>query len=865
MKKTEQVTPNQRLRETRKQHYWTQSQVAEKVGTTVVNVNRWERGTTVPSLYFQQKLCELFGKSLEELGLAPASKPLEQIASISTLPQIWNVPLRRNLYFTGRQNILNLLEKTLWQDNTATLTQTQAISGLGGIGKTQTAVEYAFRYQNNYNAVLWAKADSREILTSDFMALASLLNLPEKNEPDQSQAVEAVKHWLIKHTGWLLILDNIENIDLAHSFLPINSNGHILLTTRTQSIGSLAQCINLEKMEPEDGALLLLRRARLIEPTASLAQASATDRTQALLLAHLLDGLPLALDQAAAYIEETDCGLTGYVERYHTHQAKLLKLRGNTDLGHPETVATTWSLSFEQVQKANPAAADLLRLCAFLHSDAIAEEIVANGATALEPTLEPMAEDPIELDAAIRELRKYSLVRRDPEAHALYVHRLVQAVLKTSMDEQTQRKWAERTVLVVNHVLPADLKFEMWPRYQRYLPHAQVCATYIEQWQFKSSAASRLLAMTGSYLRERCFYSQAEPLLQQALAIRQQILGPEHPDTAQSLNSLALLYQEQGKYAEAEILHQQALTIWTQTLEPTDLTLVDGLENLATLYFLQGKYDQDIEILQRVLAIREQVLGPLHASVAFTLNSIASVFTDQDNYTLAEQYGKRSLAIIEQTIGLEHPETAPVFNNLAVLYTEMGKYEQAEQWHRKALAIREQALGPDHHLVSLSLSNLGYTCYMQGKYIQAEPLYLRALAIDERNFGSEHPDVAITLDNLGALYREQGKYEQSQTIHLRALAIREQVFGSDHKETAYSLKNLAKLYAAQSLYRKAEPYYQRALAIYERQWGMEHLDVADILENYSKLLRHTGRVENALRLEERASAIRQGHTQKNPL
>jgi transcriptional regulator with XRE-family HTH domain len=295
VKKAEQAISNQRLRDSRKQHYLTQSQVAEKLGTTVVNVSRWESGATIPSLYFRQKLCELFGKHPDELGLLPEAERQEQAAAAVTAPALWNIPFRRNPYFTGRHGALGRLEEVLQTGATAALVQTQAISGLGGIGKTQTAVEYAYRHQSTYQAVLWAKADSREMLTSDFVELAALLQLPEKDEPDQSQVVGAVKGWLKDYPDWLLILDNVEDLDLARDFLPSSSKGHILLTTRRQSTGSLAQRIDLEEMEVEEGALLLLRRAKLIEPTDSFEQAPASERVQALELARLLGGLPLAL------------------------------------------------------------------------------------------------------------------------------------------------------------------------------------------------------------------------------------------------------------------------------------------------------------------------------------------------------------------------------------------------------------------------------------------------------------------------------------------------------------------------------------------------------------------------------------------
>jgi transcriptional regulator with XRE-family HTH domain len=195
MKKTDKILPNRLLRNQRKLHCWTQSQVAEKLGTTTVNVNRWESGLTFPSLYFRQRLCELFGKSAEELGHIPETERQERAIALASpsLPPLWNVPFRRNPFFTGREEVLVRLREALTGGRIAAVTQPQAISGLGGVGKTQTAVEYAYRYQSHYQAVLWVKADSRELLIADIVNLARLLNLAEQDEQDQNRAVAAVK------------------------------------------------------------------------------------------------------------------------------------------------------------------------------------------------------------------------------------------------------------------------------------------------------------------------------------------------------------------------------------------------------------------------------------------------------------------------------------------------------------------------------------------------------------------------------------------------------------------------------------------------------------------------------------------------
>jgi tetratricopeptide (TPR) repeat protein len=504
---------------------------------------------------------------------------LEQANLLEPLPAIWNVPYQRNPFFTGRQDVLLQLHSLLRANTAVAMAQTQAISGLGGIGKTQIASEYAYRYYNDYRLVLWVKSSSREELVADYIAIAVLLDLPKNSIQDQSVAVNTVKRWLETHPGWLLILDNADDLAMVRDYLPFGNKGHILLTTRSQTMSGLAQRVEIEKMGREDGVLFLLRRAGIIAPSATLDNASETDRATALEIVRAMDGLPLALDQAGAYIEETKCGLSSYLTLYRTHRAKLLDQRGGLVPIHPEPVTTTWSLSFENVEQASPAAAELLRLCSFLAPDTIPEEIFTEGAPDLGPVLHLATTDPPELNAAIRELLKYSLIHRDPYTKTLTIHRLVQAVFKDAMDQDTQCSWAERTVKAINRTFP-EVEFESWFHCQRLLPHAQVCKALIEEWDLAFPESAQLLHRAGHYLLTRTQYLEAEPFVQGALAIREKVLGPEHPDTAASLNNLTWLYQCQGKYEQAEPLMQRALTIWEKALGPENVNTAISINDL---------------------------------------------------------------------------------------------------------------------------------------------------------------------------------------------------------------------------------------------------------------------------------------------
>lgn len=726
------------------------------------------------------------------------------------------MPYPRNPFFTGRVKVLEQLHAALTSNGTA------ALSGLGGIGKTQTAIEYAYRHREDCKAVFWAKADSRDVLLSGFVAIAGLLHLPEKDAQDQNLAVAAVKRWLEANTDWLLILDNADDLAIAREFIPTERKGHVLLTTRAQATGGIAQRVEIEEMGPEEGALFLLRRAKLIAKDAQLAQASHADRALAEEISKELDGLPLALDQAGAYIEETACGLSDYLGLYRSHGAKLLKRRGTIVSDHPDPVATTWALSFERVEKASPAAAELLRFCAFLHPDAIPEELITKGAPELGPVLEPVAVDPFELNAAIAETLKYSLLRRDPTAKTLDIHRLVQAVLKDGMNETTQHLWAERAVQATSRVFPlTSNEVRSWPTCARLLPHALTAARHADTLEVAAEATGRLLNQAGLYLYSRAEFAQVAQLYQRALVLTEQALGKKHPYVAACLNNLAELYHTLGRYTEAEPLYQRALGIW------------------------------------------EHVLGSKHWAVATALNNLAGLYHDQEQYSKAETFYHKALAVREQVLGPQHPDVSASLNNLAQLYRDQGRSTEAEPLYQRALTVAEQALGPSHSDVAQSLNNLAEFYRAQGRYAEAEPLYQRALTIWKQTLGPQHPEIAAGLNNLALLYRAQGRYSEAESLHRQALAIREQTLGPDHPAVAASLNNLAWLYDAQGKYAEAEPLYQRALMVWENSLGSEHSNVAACLENYAALLRQTKREAEAAKMATRAGAIRAKHAQEN--
>lgn len=850
------TAPNTHLRRAREYRNLTQTELAEAIGVTTVTISRWENGNSTPAPFYREKLSEFFQMNAQALGLISREEKSSLDTPVETSPVIWNAPYHQNPFFTGREKILTRLRDAFTAKRQGALTRPQALSGLGGVGKTQIAMEYAYRYRDEYRTVLWVRANSYEALISDFVAIAAVLNLPEQNASEQSRVITAVKRWLVQKTHWLLIFDSADNLHMVSDYIPTPCQGHVLLTTRSHVTGKVADFIETDKMSPDEAALLLLRRARLLPLDAPLNQLSKDNRSLAASICQNLDGLPLAINQAGAYIEETGSGLADYLQLYQTHRWKLLQWRETLATDYPYSVATTWSLSFEKIAQTNPAAAELLQIFAFLVPDAIPEEILIQGNPEFSSTLQTATTDAIQLNETIRSLLTFSLLRRSPDSKTLTIHRLVQAVLKDRMDENTQRYWAERTVRVVNRVFP-EVEFSTWGLCQRYLPQAQVCANLIIQYQLAFPEAARLLDLTGFYLLQRGRFNEAEQFLQQARAMREEVSGSKHPDTAANLNNLAQLYQFLGKYELAESFCQRALAIREEVSGPEHPDTATSLNTLANLYDGREKFEQAEPLFQRALAIRENMPATEQASTALTLNDMAVHYANRGKFEQAEIFSQRALAIRETILSPEHPDLAVSLGNLAGIYHAQGKYDRAEALYQHTLTIFYQAMGPEYSDEAIVHDNLAWLYIDQGKYEQAEISCRRALKISEKALGDDHPNVSQSLMTLAWLYQLQEKYEQAELLYRRALAIREKTLGPQHSYTATSFSRLAILYTKQGLYEQAETFALRALEIREKALDPEHQSTASSYHDLAAIYQAQGKLEQAETFVLRAVKIRE--------
>ncbi|HJT57585.1 MAG TPA: tetratricopeptide repeat protein, partial [Ktedonobacteraceae bacterium] len=595
------------------------------------------------------------------------------------------------------------------------------------------------------------------------------------------------------------------------------------------------------------GSKLLLRRAKILEPGGILEQITPEDHANAQKIVAALEGLPLALDQAGAYIEETGCSLAEYLERFTQRDLPLLKRRGEVRRDHPDSVVTTWSLCFEEIEQSDLVAADVLRFCAFLAPDAIPQELITAHAAEPGTHLQPLATDMSRFDEAIANLRRFSLVERNRSEQTLSMHRLVQIVLQANMDAPLQRLWAERVVQSAIKVFPTPGE-EAWPGCQRYLPHVQRCMTLVDEYALEHLEAGGLFYRAGRWLHEHAQYIEAEKFYLKALDLEEKRDEQIYPDQARILDSLAWLYLDQGAYQEAAPLFQRALTIKQTVFGSEHAEVALTLHALGRLAHAQGAFAQAKEFYQQSLAIKEQGLGSDHAETATTLHALAWLYHDQQCYDLAEPLYQRALSIRKQVFGVSHISIAISLHQLARLYHQQGRYPEAETLYKQALAMKEQIQGAHHPFTAITLHYFARLYHDQQLYTEAEALYQRALIIREKVLGPDHPFTATTLHYIARLYHDQRLFAQAEAHYQRALAIREQVYGSDHSVTAITLHHLARLYEMQGQHIEAEHCYRRTLTIREQALGPAHRSTIDVAREYAHLLRALQRESEATQL-----------------
>jgi tetratricopeptide (TPR) repeat protein len=700
--------------------------------------------------------------------------------------------------FTGREAELYRLDSTLLGgDKPAAITQATisraAVAGMGGIGKTSLAVEYAHRYRHFYAGVWWCPTESRIGLVTALASLSVELGAVAADEPDLEKAAKAgLRRLAEQRATWLLIYDNVTSPDQIAELLP-TANAKVLLTSRFPDWAGWAEEVALDVLQPAEAIAFLERRA------------GRQDASGAATLAEALGRLPLALDHAAAYCRRTQMAFADYA-------AKAAGLITSTPRGvaYPRSVAVTFDLAIDAAAQACPAAETLIAYLAECEPERIPMSLV-----------EGALDDETERAIALLALTEVSLVKADPfddGTPAISLHRLVQAVAQARATANgTEAEAAARLISRLAAIYPPDgyTNSTSWPVCAQLTPHV---TRRLAKCAENTRLAAVLLNRAGMYSHARTDYRRAEMLFRAALSINEMADGPEHTETASSLSNLAHLLQVTGDLAAARVLNERALAIYEKTLGPDHPGTAASLNNLAYLRMVQGDLAAARVLNERALAIREKTLGPDHLDTAESLDNLAHVFLRREDLSQAEPLLERALAIYEKTLGPDHANTALILNKLAGVFKGKRDLVRAKAFMERTLDIIERQHGLDHPYAAASLNNLAYLLMDCGNFSAARPIFERSLAIFDGKLGPDHYELIPGLIGLSHISDAEGNFAKARALLERALAISEKL-GPPNSRTATCLSNLAGLLQSHNDLAGAQPRFERAIAIREKTLG----------------------------------------------
>jgi tetratricopeptide (TPR) repeat protein len=712
----------------------------------------------------------------------------------------------------------------------------QAVFGLGGVGKSELALQHAHAHRDEYQVAWWISAASLAQVQSGLATLAARLCPPIALIANTDDAAGWALGWLQTHSHWLLVLDNVEDPSDVESVMAQSLGGHIVITTRRDmDWGRVAVPIHLDVLAPEPAEEFL---------TARTGHANIQDKRDAALVAAELGYLPLALDQATAYMIQARIRPGQYLARLRAHPAQMY---ASIESGwSQQTVARLWDITIEAIRGRDSDAVKLLGVLACFAPESIPRSIIGRP-----------GKDQVDDHLAL--LASYSIITLT--ATTVSMHRLVQAVIR-GMDEGQARDLSPADVALgwLDAVLPADPVNDSssWPLLRAMTQHVESLRHHYAEGEqpfllcIIQNHIGRALSGHGDYQAALAFDKSA-------LRMAQERLPPENPTLGVLLRAVVGTYLRLGQPTEALPLAQNALQIAETALENGDAEVIEVADALYTLghtYCEAGRHTDELQLYERALQISETALEPDDERMGDALGHLAGIYRELGRFRDALPMQQRALRIYESALGPDHPSLASALGNLAGTYRDLGAPNYSLPLFKRALRITKATLGPDHPDMAARLLNLAATHRDLGQFTDALEPSEQALRIAETRLGADHPDLGAPLVGLANTYRDLGQVENALPLLLKAVRITEAALGPDHLRVGSWLGALAAVYVDLGREEDALLVLERAERITEAALGPYHPEIRRLLQERARAYRSLGRWDDARPLDRRIIEIR---------
>ncbi len=809
---------------------------------------------------------------------ATRPSPLTEFAPVTSrekqavdVPSVWgNVPAR-NPNFTGRADLLDRLRERLVAGG-ATAVLPAALHGMGGIGKTQMAVEYIYQYVRDYDIVWWIQASQQAQIRAGLTELAQRLGLPGSAEAHT--AVPAVTEALRlgqPFPNWLLVFDSAENPNSVLPFFPTNGPGQILITSRNPDWAEVARPLEVAVFKREESKELLRRRGPEIK------------EDDANRLAEALGDLPLAIAQAAAWRAETGMPVSEYLRLFDEKVAEILDT--SSPAGYELSVAAAWNVSFDELRTRNPAAHQLLQVCAFFAPEPISRSLFegVRGVT-IAPELDEALRDPMQFSRTIRDINRYGLAKIDHRNNTLQLHRLVQLVLSNRMSPQRAAEMIHGAHLLLATHDPNDpIPARQWPKYQDVLPHAYAAKviecddswarhlvinlmTFLYFWGDHEEAASlarqavdvwsEKLSETdlqtlqaarnlGFYLWTLGRYAEAAEVNQRTVELHRRVSGENSEETVLAELAVAIDLKGKGDFVAALDLNDQIYQKAKRLFDDDDPTTLMTAHDLVVSLGLAGQYRKGRELCEHVYKRRLDVLGYDNPSTTSTLNALILARREAGDYVWARAEQEKLAERSSDLFGADKAATLRRFHHLAVARRKAGDHQGALTLSAQVMNRFDLRYGKDHPNAiacalaqSIDLRHAGHLEPGRGLCDQTVQRYTRSL-------GEQHPHTLSALVDLAVTLRLLGDAAGARQLDERSLEQFRTALGPDHPYSIISAINLASDLAALGETEAALQLETEALDRSNRALGADHPTSLAVLANLVLDLRTLGRTQEA--------------------
>ncbi|CZR68085.1 related to kinesin light chain [Phialocephala subalpina] len=805
------------------------------------------------------------------------------------------IPFSRDTDFVERRIFDQIHQKC------AVLGSRTALVGLGGVGKSQLAIEYAYRTQDlsPETWVFWVHASNAARFEQSFREIANCVKISGRQNP-QANIFQLVHDWLRddRKGRWVLILDNVDdagflikdqstsqdghtkgdgggNLQPLTVYLPRSLNGSILITTRSKSAARTLvdekNIIAIEPMSAPDALALLEKKLGWHDDAVELAA--------------VLEYMPLAIAQAAAYISQRAprYSVREYLQDFQKSERKRASLLNHEgehegeqlrrDREAKNSIIITWQISFDHIREIRPSAADLLSLMSFFDRQGIPEALLRSRdeqRNSRYDQKENNDDNHTDIDASYSDddedngsrssvnngfeddllaLRNYSFISVNMDGITFEMHGLVQLATREWLKaSKQQERWKQQFIKNLCAELPTG-EYENWVKCQALFPHAQSAITQQPDEDDALRDWASILYKAAWYAWQMGKGVEAEKMSVQAMKVRKKILGREHNDTLNSMAMVGLAYELRGQWDAAEELQVQVMETSKTKLGADHLNTLTSMVSLSLTYWNQGRWDAAKELQVQVIETRKTKLGADHLYTLTSIANLASTYREQGRWDAAEELEVQVIETLKKKLGTDHPNTLSSINNLASTYQKQGRWDAAEELEVQVIETSKKKLGADHPDTLTSIANLAVTFWNQGRWDAAEELEVQVMETRKKKLGADHPNTLTSMNNLAATFWNQGRWDAAKELFMQVIETSKKKLGADHPNTLTSMDNLASTYREQGRWDAAEELEVQVIETRKKKLGADHPNTLTSMDNLASTYREQGRWDAAEELE----------------